>query len=237
LVFKGLVLKVVYERSEKVLTLFCACLAVVTTTNYRIVYRPEKERPVGMSGFTVYLNPRFVSFCKKQEFDTSIYNSIGQEMMKAAGFSDVVVQHYPRSCNFEGGFLTNITVPGNACGLDYMTHGPDSPMLAPHNVDNDTQMKALLGIFSHWAQNMEYKIMITQPDLSSIAMHAARLEEILDKVGTFILSQHPIGEQRKSLTDWINELYDRKRDGPVQGLFTYAREYLGLGYPGKDQES
>ncbi len=129
-------------------------------TNYRIVYSPKQI--IGGYGFHVYLTPEFCDFARQQEVDKERYERRGLEFLKASYFKEDISGLWPegrRICNWDGGLLTNISAPGNGCGLDLLLDDPHGPALYPNNIDSLYQQSALLAIVSNWLNDMELKIL------------------------------------------------------------------------------
>jgi len=135
--------------------------------DYRVEnWCPRRDNTWGGRGFNIDLSAEFARRCKAQKLHDEVRTHLVKECRR-----DVVaimgkdLPLFPCRLNFweETCLLTNIDVPGNACGLDmgYSDFGAlddtdrDSfrwrgVQYLPHNVDTIFQATALLGGWLRW---------------------------------------------------------------------------------------
>ncbi len=115
-------------------------------------------------GFDIWVSPKFVCLstflCKTLSIDK--LEEEAKALVITAGY-DVTLSGM-RYTNFDRNIgLVNISVPGNACGLDLdidnsMNYRDEGYNLIPHNVDTPLQQTTLLGIWLLWAKYVEATI-------------------------------------------------------------------------------
>lgn len=137
---------------------------------YRIErFEPVQHLDIGAYGFSIELDGDFAQTQKLYEiqpFSLSRLNEMGVKILKKIFPGEGQFIRTP--FNFWEGtcLLTNVTVPGNACGLD-MSHTDfhslcsgrapqESVQYAPHNVDNPRQAYALLSLWLKWFDSVSF---------------------------------------------------------------------------------
>lgn len=124
----------------------------------------SQEHRMGMWGFTISLDPAFALAAKGMPLDAEYLSLLRTGALRVgeacAGYKGL---RESQTVNFWGEtmLLTNVSVPGNACGLDAdqrdferlsQEYGPISFDYTPHNVDTMGQAAGLLSIWTSWFQ-------------------------------------------------------------------------------------
>jgi len=126
---------------------------------YHIQWNPERR--MNGAGFTIALYPKWKELVSKSDLDQERVDRIIEQ------FKPFWIKGHPQSCNDHypkvnwGEYgCQNISVEGNACGLDLgSSFGvPDSDAaLLPHNVDTIQQASLILTVFSKIADYMIFE--------------------------------------------------------------------------------
>jgi len=135
--------------------------------NFGAPYLEPGDTGMGKWGFTIKLDPLFVWQCTQTVADGETVKRMNQlvgdqinRYWDAPLFSHTPLTFYESSI-----LLSNVTVPGNACGLDmewnalsavrrnYPNFGEyEAVELLPHNVDHRLQQDSLLAGWLIWAR-------------------------------------------------------------------------------------
>lgn len=137
--------------------------------NYELMgFYPRTDISLGAWGFGVRLDAKFAAEVKKHKIAPNIHDKMqemGKELVSTIFRGSEQRKWIRPPYNFwdDTCLLTNVTVPGDACGLD-MDHSDfiglsrlgeysspyDSVTYGPHNVDNMMQATALLAAWCRW---------------------------------------------------------------------------------------
>ena len=113
--------------------------------------------------FSLWISPDFISTARSITVTLEMEIRLRQRalsILKDVGFDDVRIGNSGDKWVTFGEFgLMHLSVPGDACGLDwdYGNHDVErnGARLTPHNVDTLTQQSALMGIWLMWAEFVE----------------------------------------------------------------------------------
>lgn len=123
---------------------------------------PPDECRLGSCGFGVYLDPAFALAAKSKPLGEEFGARFRE---RAADIGRLCAGHDGMTGELAANFwddtllLTNVSVPGNACGLDAdrdqwnrlgEEYGPITFDYTPHNVDSMNQAAGLLSIWTAW---------------------------------------------------------------------------------------
>ncbi len=136
---------------------------MTTKSTYTIHYWPRNK--IAGFGVTIKISNEFLEFAKRQKIDKQKYEEIGLEIIQASGWKNLNYDFFEKTggiCNWvEGventGLLHHVRVPGNAAGVA-LEKGLDGWAYYPHNMDNISQASAVLGIMSHYLDNIESRM-------------------------------------------------------------------------------
>lgn len=155
-------------------------MSILGECNYKIqgLYPILDSRYLGGYAFSIGIKKEFAKKCFEKELTQRIYDSLqddGKKMLeKVFGcdeFMPLFDSHYPyKFVENKSGNLTclisNLTVPGNACGLDSDFWEIESELknigeysnfieYHPHNIDTPIQCYALLSLLTKWDEIIE----------------------------------------------------------------------------------
>lgn len=127
--------------------------------HYKIKYwGPTPDISMGGWGFNIILDEEYAKFMMALKMDFEHLKKFKARLSE--GLSNIMkfTESYPRLQFHENScLLTNISVPGNACGLDQFNciDGNDFTY-QPHNVDCENQASGLLYVFTEWMEVSEF---------------------------------------------------------------------------------
>ncbi|MFH1332546.1 MAG: hypothetical protein ABIH63_04670 [archaeon] len=129
-------------------------------SNYHILYLPNDSNPSGnWHGFNVEVTKEFCNFAKKLDINHDSYEDLTYDMIRVAGFKSITRENFKGPLTrWDGGLLRHIIVPGNASSLVLSFDLPDQPKYISHNVDDVSQMSALMAVITRYILEVDYSI-------------------------------------------------------------------------------
>ncbi len=129
-------------------------------SNYHILYLPNDSNPSGnWHGFNVEVTKEFCDFARKLKIEHEHYEDLTYDMIKVAGWPHISKENFSGPLTgWDGGLLKHIIVPGNASSLVLSFELPDHPKYISHNIDDISQMSALMAVITRYILQVEYSI-------------------------------------------------------------------------------
>ena len=123
---------------------------------------PNRENQMGGSAFSIVLTPKWKEAVQKSgitqdKVDNLLKSEVCKTYLRQHRFGDRISEV---RINWGEWGIENITVPGNACGLDINYHGiglnDGEVILEPHNVDTIFQASLILSLFLWFAESFDF---------------------------------------------------------------------------------
>ena len=148
-------------------------------SNYRFVFNPGED----VHGFGIEITSKFREFLLGQKVDVEFYQRRVLRYIKEIMNLDPSLYH-ERFCDFEGGLLTRVSVPGRAAGLS-LEHRGDFWEYCPFNIDGILQERALFAFMMKYLSLMEDRITILETP-KSITVNTGDEQELRNQSEEFI---------------------------------------------------